>query len=113
MNDTQGIIVTKDKPGRKILLSYLLGFLICAVLSVISFLIVQHKLLSTGATYIALTVFVAAQMLTQIICFLRLNSRSEEGMWNLMSFVFTIVVIVILVVGTLWIMYNLNYNMVH
>lgn len=113
MSGNQDLLLTKNKPGRKILISYLLGFLICAVLSTLSYDIVQHRVFSDDHLYVLLILSILVQLLTQVICFLRLTYRSEEGLWNLMAFVFTIFVIVILVVGTMWIMYNLNYYMVH
>ena len=39
-----------------------------------------------------------------------MNTASEER-WNLIAFLFTLLIIGIVVVGSLWIMYNLNINM--
>jgi cytochrome o ubiquinol oxidase operon protein cyoD len=39
-----------------------------------------------------------------------MNTSSEER-WNLVALVFTVLIIAIVVVGSLWIMYNLNVNM--
>lgn len=39
-----------------------------------------------------------------------MNTSSEER-WNLVALVFTVLIIAIVVVGSLWIMYNLNINM--
>ena len=39
-----------------------------------------------------------------------MNRHSDEG-WNLLSFVFTVLIIAILVVGSMWIMFHLNHNM--
>jgi len=44
------------------------------------------------------------------VCFLHMNTSSEDR-WNLVAFVFTVLIIAILVVGSIWIMWNLNYNM--
>lgn len=51
-----------------------------------------------------------AQILVQLVYFLHMNSSSEGG-WNLIAFVFTVLIIAILVVGSLWIMFHLNTNM--
>ncbi|MBE8365690.1 cytochrome o ubiquinol oxidase subunit IV, partial [Leptospira borgpetersenii serovar Balcanica] len=45
-----------------------------------------------------------------LVCFLHMNASSEER-WNLVAFVFTLLIIAIVVVGSIWIMWNLNYNM--
>ncbi len=39
-----------------------------------------------------------------------MNGSSSQG-WNLTAFVFTLIVVAILVVGSLWVMYHLNANM--
>ena len=45
-----------------------------------------------------------------LVYFLHMNSKSDEG-WNLTAFIFTVIIIAIVVVGSIWIMWNLNYNM--
>lgn len=50
------------------------------------------------------------QVLVHLVCFLHMNTKSDEG-WNMTAFVFTVLIIAILVVGSIWIMWNLNYNM--
>ncbi|AHB71410.1 hypothetical protein P262_04274 [Cronobacter malonaticus] len=50
------------------------------------------------------------QILVHLVCFLHMNASSEER-WNLVAFVFTLLIIAIVVVGSIWIMWNLNYNM--
>ena len=37
--------------------------------------------------------------------------KTEDGKWNLVAILFTMIVVVILAAGSLWIMYNLNINM--
>jgi len=39
-----------------------------------------------------------------------MNSKSEQG-WTLMALVFTIIIIVIALAGSLWVMFNMNLNM--
>ena len=101
---------TRYGTGAKTLKSYLIGLLLCLLLTSISFgLVIQHNL-SPAELYIALAVLAVIQLMVQIIFFLRLNTK-KEGLWNSMSFFFAIVIVVILVSGTLWIMYNMNYYM--
>ena len=50
------------------------------------------------------------QILVHLVCFLHMNTKSDEG-WNMTAFIFTVIIIAILVVGSIWIMWNLNYNM--
>jgi cytochrome o ubiquinol oxidase operon protein cyoD len=51
------------------------------------------------------------QFFVQVICFLRLNTQTPQARTNVMSIVFTIVILITIVIGSLWIMGNLNINM--
>jgi cytochrome o ubiquinol oxidase operon protein cyoD len=98
--------------GKKTLKSYLVGFVLCLILTLASFAVAGKPLLNTVQSYIVLGVLAVAQLFVQVICFLRLNT-SKEGRWNVMSFLFTILIILVIVGGSFWIMWNLNYNMMH
>lgn len=99
-----------DDGSQKTLSSYLLGFTLCVVLTILSFSLVQWKWLTGNLLFVALAVLALAQLLVQSVCFLRLNN-SAEGRWKLLPFLFTMIILLVLVGGSLWIMYNLNYNM--
>jgi len=105
-------IATKYGTGRKTLKSYLMGLGLSLLLTLCSFVLVGKHLLPTAYIYVSISILAILQLIAQVIFFLRLNS-SEEGKWSLMPFIFTIVIVGILVGGSLWIMINLNYNMVH
>ena len=45
-----------------------------------------------------------------MIYFLHMNSKSEGG-WTMLALIFTIIVVVIALSGSLWVMYHLNTNM--
>lgn len=96
--------------SQKTFKSYVIGFLLSLVLTWLAFRLVGGRLLSDTHLYIALTFLAFTQLIVQSVCFLRLNT-SEEGRWDLLPFLFVILIMAILAGGTLWIMYNLNYNM--
>jgi len=112
MSTTTHHVATKYGTGQKTLPSYIIGLALSLLLTLISFALVAKHLLSDKATYILLGVLAILQLIAQTVFFLRMNT-SEEGRWNLMPFIFTIVIVLVLVFGSFWIMYNLNYNMVH
>ncbi|NIH15390.1 cytochrome o ubiquinol oxidase subunit IV [Serratia symbiotica] len=90
--------------------SYLIGFILSIILTVIPFAMVM-KDSASHATILAVVVGTAViQVLVHLITFLHMNTSSEER-WNLVALLFTAMVIGIVVVGSLWIMYNLNINM--
>ncbi|EXB35242.1 cytochrome o ubiquinol oxidase subunit IV [Acinetobacter sp. 1461402] len=59
-------------------------------------------------TVIAITA--AAQVLVQLVFFLHMNASSEQR-WNVIAFIYTVLCIAILLVGSVWIMNYLHFNM--
>lgn len=92
--------------------SYIVGFIISLILTIIPFVIVFKHLLSTKASYITIGLFALAQLFIQLVFFLHLSFKSNAR-WNLNVFIFTLLVVLILVMGSLWIMINLDYFMMH
>jgi cytochrome o ubiquinol oxidase operon protein cyoD len=92
------------------LVSYIIGFILSIALTLIPYYLVVNHVLTTQEAYIAIAVLAVLQLLVQLIFFLHL-SLAPEGRNTLLSFVFTVIVLFILVAGTLWIMYNMNVNM--
>lgn len=97
----------------KLLVSYLIGFVLSVVLAVAAYLLVVDHSLSARSLYIALTVFVVLALLVQVFFYFRLNTKTSDDRWNLLCFIFTMLIMAIVVSGSLWIMYNLNYHMVN
>lgn len=102
---------TKYGTGRKTLAAYLWGLVLCLILTALAFAVTtKHIFTDTSAIYISLAILAFVQFVVQIVFFLRINA-TPEGRWNLFPFLFTIVVAAILIGGSIWIMVNLNYNM--
>ena len=90
--------------------SYLIGFILSIILTVIPFAMVMNGTAS-HSTILAVVVGMAViQVIVHLVYFLHMN-MSSEGRWNLVALLFTAMIIGIVVVGSLWIMYNLNINM--
>lgn len=92
---------------------YIVGYLASLLLTLLAFSCVHYEVFSETILVASITVFAFIQTLVQIFCFLRLNIASDKARWNLTAFLFTVLVIIVIVAGTLWIMANLNYRMVH
>lgn len=90
--------------------SYIVGFILSIILTVIPYMIVVQHLLPYHIMIIAIVILGVMQLLVQLVFFLHLGAESKPR-WNLMAFMFAILVVAILVIGTMWIMYNLDYNM--
>ena len=91
--------------------SYLVGFGLSAVLTAIPFwLVMADPLGNAGLTAAAVIVFAVLQILVHTFCFLHLNTQAEGG-WTMIAYVFTGVILLLTIGGSLWIMYHLNSNM--
>jgi cytochrome o ubiquinol oxidase operon protein cyoD len=99
--------------GKKKLGVYLLGFIMCSILTLIAFGSVMANQFPKGILLSIIFIAASIQFLVQLICFLRLNIQTPQGKLNVMSFVFTGVILGTIVVGSLWIMWNCNYYMSH
>jgi cytochrome o ubiquinol oxidase operon protein cyoD len=90
---------------------YLTGFVLSVVLTAIPFALVMSKTISSSVVLsVVLLAFAAVQIVVHMVYFLHMNARSEGG-WNLLALVFTGVLVVIVLSGSLWVMHHLNRNM--
>jgi len=90
---------------------YVAGFLLSVVLTAIPFWLVGGDVLgSSRLTAFAVMGFAVVQIVVHMIFFLHMNTHSEAG-WNMLALVFTAVLVVIMLAGSLWVMYHLNTNM--
>lgn len=98
---------------HKSLTSRVIGFVASLILTLLAFFIVMRPEffhLSVHTTIIAIFIIGFIQFLVQSTCFL--NIWSEKGpRWNLIIFISTMSMIIIIIVGSIWIMNHLNYNM--
>ena len=90
--------------------TYMIGFLLSVVLTAIPFWLVMTGALPAATTGLIITAFAVVQIVVHMIFFLHMNHKSEGG-WNMLALIFTIVVVVIAVAGSVWVMYHLNVNM--
>ncbi len=65
---------------------------------------------SNQTTAAIVLAFALVQIIVHMIYFLHMDSKSEGG-WTVMALIFTIVLIVITMSGSLWVMYHMNTNM--
>lgn len=95
---------------------YIIGFVLSLLLTLVAYLFVNehvgssHSLFPHELLVPLLAVFALSQFVVQLVFFLHLGTETRPR-WKLLVFWFMIIVVLILVVGSLWIMQNLNYNM--
>jgi cytochrome o ubiquinol oxidase operon protein cyoD len=90
---------------------YMTGFVLAVVLTIIPFYAVMARPIeSPGYTAAVVLVCAFAQILVHMVYFLHMTPKAEDG-WLLLSTIFTIVLVVITLAGSLWIVFHLNRNM--
>lgn len=90
---------------------YVIGFVLSVILTVIPFWLVMGEVLDSRTWTVAMVMlFGAAQIVVHMVYFLHMNRKSEGG-WILFSMLFTGIIIIIALVGSLWVMHHLNANM--
>ncbi|WER49174.1 cytochrome o ubiquinol oxidase subunit IV [Cupriavidus sp. WKF15] len=93
------------------LTGYATGFVLSVILTMIPFWLVMGKVFEkSSTTAMVLLLLGAVQIVVHMIYFLHMNARSEGG-WNMLALIFTLVLVVITLSGTLWVMFHLNSNM--
>lgn len=85
--------------------SYVVGFMLSIGLTLLAFWVAP---LLGAFAYPAIVITALIQLLVQLIFFLDLGSEPRPQ-WHLLVFIFTGIIVGILIVGTLWIMSNLEH----
>jgi cytochrome o ubiquinol oxidase subunit IV len=97
-----------DKGSLK---SYAAGFIFSVGLTTVAFaLVLQGGALSRRTVLFGILAAAVAQVLVQLRCFLHLGTGASAR-WNLLTLVFTLLIMLLFVGGTLWIMSDLNARM--
>jgi len=90
---------------------YMTGFVLSVILTAIPFWLVMAKVFDKPSTTIMVVLaFAAVQIVVHMIYFLHMDAKSEGG-WNMLALVFTVVLVVITLAGSLWVMFHLTSNM--
>ncbi|MGE8131450.1 cytochrome o ubiquinol oxidase subunit IV [Methylobacterium sp. NPDC080182] len=92
------------------LFSYLIGFGLACGLTVASFGLANTDLIWGPAIPVVLMVLAVAQMGVHLVFFLHLGSGPDH-MNNIMALAFGLLIVVLVLVGSLWIMSHLNGTM--
>ncbi len=90
---------------------YVKGFLLAVLLTAIPFWLVMGRVFDhPGITAAIIMILAVVQIVVHMIYFLHMNTRSEGG-WSLLALLFTTMLVVIALSGSLWVMYHLDHNM--
>ena len=90
--------------------TYAIGFILSVILTVIPFGLVMYPTLPKSTTLAIVLLFAVIQVIVHLYYFLHLD-RSIAQRNNVIAFVFTAIVIVLLVGLSLWIMFSIHTYM--
>lgn len=100
-----------DGHGEITFRGYMTGFILSVILTVLAFWFVMGNVFEkSGVTALVILGLGAVQMCVHVIYFLHMNTRAEGG-WSMLAMIFTLIIVVIALAGSLWVMYHLNTNM--
>ena len=90
--------------------SYLLGLGLATLLTVVSFFVAGTALVWTPSIPVALVVLAIAQMGVHLVFFLHITTGPDNTN-NVMALAFGVLIVLVLMVGTIWVMTTMNHNM--
>lgn len=102
----------RRQSSKRPLLMYVIGFGLSLLLTILAYATVTGRAFSARFSVGLIVFFAVIQLFVQLIFFLHLG-REAKPRWRWVTLGFGVLVVGILVFGSLWIMDNLNYNMMH
>ncbi len=98
-------------PYDKAVVRYCVGAVLAALITVIIYVIVVNDVVQQSIAVAAIIlVFAVIQLVLQLVVFLHIK-EGDKPRWKLHSIWFVAATVLIVVVGSIWIMKNLDYNM--
>lgn len=104
--------VSHFEPPHVSLRTYLYGFLSCVALTLIAYAVAVTDAVSAMTAVIIIAALALVQFLVQLVGFLHLGQEFKPR-WKLGVFILMLSIVCIVIAGSLWIMSNLNYRMIH
>ena len=101
----------EDDAPHGSLYDYVVGFVLSVILTAIPFWLVMGKVIDDKTVLSLILLGIGAvQIVVHMVYFLHMSPKSQGG-WNLMALIFTLVLVVITMAGSMWVMYHLHSNM--
>jgi cytochrome o ubiquinol oxidase operon protein cyoD len=90
--------------------TYIIGFIASVALTLAAYVLVVNHSFSRVWLITAILLLAMVQFTVQLVFFLHLSAERKPR-WKFLAFSFMVGVVLILVLGSIWIMNNLNYHM--
>ena len=92
------------------LISYLIGLFLATLLTAVSFFVSQTTLVWQPSIPVALSVLGAAQIGVHLVFILHITT-GPDNVNNVLALAFGVLIVLLVIVGSVWIMYHMNQNM--
>ena len=92
------------------LIRYSLGFVVSLLLTLGAYLLVTQASVNGSQLVLAVSILAMIQLLVQLVCFLHLSDETKPRL-RTWTFVTMTGALLMIVFGSIWIMNNLDYNM--
>ncbi len=90
---------------------YWIGFILSVLLTAPAFGLVMSGVITDPRVTAGIVMALAmVQIVVHMIYFLHMNTKSENG-WTMLALIFTAIIVLIVIAGSLWVMYHMNLNM--
>ncbi|MEP2922411.1 cytochrome o ubiquinol oxidase subunit IV [Sulfitobacter sp.] len=91
--------------------SYITGFVLSVLLTAVPFwLVMAEPDIHVGWAIAIIAILGAIQVVVHMVYFLHVSVKAESG-WQAMSLGMTVILLVIILAGSIWVMFHLNTNM--
>lgn len=107
MNEEMHLVHIGPESEHGSMISYIVGFILSIALTLSSYFLVIQNVFSKWMLIAFISGLGVMQMIVQLLLFLQLGDEAKPR-WNLLAFLFMVLVVFLLVFGSLWIMYNLD-----
>jgi cytochrome o ubiquinol oxidase operon protein cyoD len=89
---------------------YVIGLVLAALLTAASFYVLHSSLIWAPAIPVALVALAVAQMGVHLVFFLHITTGPDNTN-NVLALAFGVLIVLLVLVGSLWIMAHLNHNL--
>lgn len=90
--------------------SYVIGFVLSVILTAIPFALIMSGAVPASTAVPAAIALGMVQIVVHLVYFLHMNAASSRS-WNMAALAFTAIILLIVIVGSLWVMVHMNENM--
>ena len=104
------VLTTLEEDASSGRLIYTIGLILAVILTVTSFWVANTTLLWAPGIPLGLAVLAIAQMGVHLVFFLHITTGPDNTN-NVLALAFGVLIVILVVAGSLWIMTNLNDNM--